>query len=198
MSESEYLIRKAYPHEGSTIAYTLTHSFEKVLSSLAKDMDNIAKTLENGIVTDQFYIAEKDGDMVGIIALADCTGRAVTTTRAECIAHLGFFRGRIAYRVIEMVLMRPHKYPPTTGYIDVVGVMPDARGKGLAKRLLRAVIDDNTRYYEFILDVDSVNSSAVKCYTDFGFVEFKRRRILPFSERGTIYMNYLVSGSDVE
>ena len=59
----------------------------------------------------------------------------------------------------------------------------------MAKKLLRAVIENNPQYTEFILDVASDNPSAIKCYTDFGFVEVKREKV-KFTKIIKIFMKY--------
>jgi len=188
----EYVIRKARESDSSKIARTLAYSFEKGLSPLTKDMERIARVFENGIATDCFYIAEQDDEMIGAAAFSDFTGRALKSTKSECKEHLGFIRGSLAYRILCSELMRPHSYPENTAYIDVVGVLEKARGKGVAKEMLRAIIKNNSKYDEFILEADSVNSSAIKCYTDLGFVEFKRVPIIKFFKRSRVYMKYKV------
>lgn len=186
----DYIVRKARESDNLNIAKTLAYSFEKSLSIVTKDMERIIKVFENGVATDRFHVAEQNEKIIGAIACVDCTGRALKVTKDDCIKYLGLFRGRIAFKVISSNLMRPHIYPVTTGYIDVVGVLQQARGKGVAKEMLRKVIESNSEYNEFILDVDSINLSAIKSYTDFGFVEFKREPIFKFLKRSKIFMKY--------
>jgi len=42
--------------------------------------------------------------------------------------------------------------------------LKEARGKGVAKEMLKEIIKNNSKYNEFILDVDSINTSAIKSY----------------------------------
>ena len=88
--------------------------------------------------------------------------------------------------------MRPLSYPETTSYIDVVGVLQQARGKGVAKKMLKTMIENNPQYNEFVLEADSKNASAIKSYTDFGFVEFNREQFLVFVKRYRVFMKYTV------
>jgi len=155
-------------------------------------MERIAKIFENGIDTNRFYVAEQNNEMIGAIACADCTGRAFKATMDDCKKHLGLIRGLIAFKILCSELMRPHTYPKTTGNIDVVGVLQQARGKGVAKEMLKEIIKNSHKYNEFILEVDSINTSAIKSYTDFGFVEFKRVPIVKFAKRCKIFMKYTV------
>ena len=184
----DYIIRKAQESDCKNITLAITKSFEKIFSVFTKDMELIAKVFENGIAFERFYVAEQNSKIIGIIALGDCKGRVIKSTKEECKKHLGFIKGNIVFRVIKKELMKPHTYPKTTGYIDILGVLPETRGKGLAKELLRIVIDNNSQYNEFILDVDSINASAIKSYTDFGFVEYKREPVIKCFKRSKIFM----------
>ena len=188
----EYNVRKARETDNKNISIAITYSFEKILSVFTKDMERMAKVFENGIATDRFYVAEQDKKIIGIIGCGDCSERVLKSTKDECKKYLGLIRGLLAFRVIKSELMRPHPYPITTGYIDVVGVLPQARGKGVAKELLKQVIENNTKYDEFILDVDSINVSAIKSYRDFGFIEYKRVPAFFFLKRSRIFMKYTV------
>ena len=76
--------------------------------------------------------------------------------------------------------------------LAILGVLQKARGKGVAKELLKEIINYNPQYNEFILDVDSINASAIKSYTDFGFTEFKRIPVVKFLKRSKIFMKYTV------
>ena len=186
----DYVVRKARESDNLFIARTIAYSFQKIFSVFTKDMERMAKVFEHGIATDRFYVAEQNDEIIGVIAYGDCTGRVLKAAKDDCKKYLGFIRGLLAFRIIRSELMRPHVYPATTAYIDVLGVLPQARGKGIAKELLKEIIKDHPNYHEFILDVDSINTSAIKSYSDFGFVEFKRVPAVRFLKRCRIFMRY--------
>ena len=188
----DYIVRKAAANDNFNIAKTVTYSFEKIFRIFTRDMGRMAKVFESGVVTSRFYVAEQDGKMIGAVACGDCTQRVFNVRKSDCIKYLGAIRGRLAFRVIRAELLRPHPYAATTGYIDVIGVLPQARGKGVAKKLLSELIANNPKYTEFILDVDSINASAIKSYTSFGFVEYKRVTPMKFINRGKVFMRYKV------
>jgi len=187
----DYVVRKARESDNLNIAKTIAFSFEKIFSVFTKDMERMAKVFENGIAADRFYVAEQNEKIIGIVACGDSTGRVLKSTKDECKKHLGLIRGLLAFKIIRSELMRPHTYPATTGYIDVIGVLQQARGKGVAKELLKAIVD-NSKYNELVLDVDSDNTQAIKSYTDFGFVEYKRVSVVKFFKRSRIFMKYAV------
>jgi len=188
----DYIVRKALDSDNHNIARTLVYSFEKDLASFTKDMEGIVKVFENGIETNRFFVAEQNDEMIGAIACADHTGRAFNVNKNDCTKHFGAIQGRIAYNIIVREFLSPLTYPATTGNIDVVGVLPKARGKGVAKVLLKTIIDNNPQYCEFTLEADSANTSALKCYIDFGFVEFSRAPIMKSSKRSRVFMKYSV------
>ena len=189
----EYRIRKAESGDRHQIARTIAYSFEKDFSGIAKDMERFAKVLESGVDVNRFIVAEQDDKMVGIIACADCAGRVVTPSRKDCRKHLGFIRGSIAFMVLKEEFLQPLTYPPTTGCIDIVGVLKESRGKGIAKALLKEAIDMNPKYTEFVLNVTDINTSAIKLYEGFGFVEYERvpyRFAKQAGFKAKIYMKY--------
>ena len=189
----DYIVRKAHESDNYHIARALAHSFEKNISILTKDIECIARIFANGVETDCFYVAEQNEEIIGVIAYTDCkTGRALRATKSDCIKHLGFIRGVIAFKFICSDLMRPQSYPETTSYIDIIGVLQQARGKGVAKEMLRTMIESNPQYDAFVLEADSKNAPAIKSYTDFGFVEFKREQVVMFVKRYRLFMKYTV------
>ena len=187
----DYVVRKACENDDYDIAKTLAYSFAKTLSILTGDLERIVRIFEHGIATDCFYAAERNGEIIGVSACTDCkTGRALKATKIDCKKYLGFIRGTIAFKFICSGLMQELSWPETTGYIDIVGVLEKARGKGVAKEMLKTITQNNPQYDEFILETDSKNASAVKSYTDFGFVEFKREQVVKFVKRYRIFMRY--------
>jgi len=170
----DYIVRKALSGDSQQIASAIAYSFEKDYSGFTKDMERLTKVLENGVDTNRFIVAELDGKVVGIVACADCTGRAVTPSKKDCRKHLGFIRGSIAFMVFKEEFIKSLTYPPTTGCIDLVGVIKEARGKGVARAMLKNAIDLNPQYNEFVLNVTDINSTAIKLYESFGFAEYER------------------------
>ena len=187
----DYVIRKARESDRMEISRVIAYSFEKIFSVFTKDMNRMARVFEDGISIHRFYVAQLGDDIVGIIACGDSVERVLKSTKEICKAHLGAIRGFLAFRIIRSELMLPHPYPETTGYVDVLGVLAQARGRGIAKELLNSLIENNPQYNEFILDVDSINASAIKSYTDFGFVEYKRVQVSKFFKRSKIFMKYI-------
>jgi ribosomal protein S18 acetylase RimI-like enzyme len=175
MMTNDISYRNAAEKDSTAIAKTIAYSFERDFSSLYKDMERIALILESGVDTSRFVVAEQNGKIIGVTACADCNGRSVTIDKKQFRKHLGFVRGTIGFHILKDEFMLPVPYPKTTGYVEFVGVLKEARGKGIAKSLLKAIMENKPQYNEFILDVTDINTSAQKCYSDYGFVEFERK-----------------------
>ena len=170
----DFSIRKANGDDKAQIARTLAYCFEQDFSGLTKDMERIARVLENGVDARRFIVAEYDSRIIGITGCADFTGRALSPTKKDCINHLGFIRGSIAYIVLYEESIKPLKCPATTGVIDFVSVLENARGKGVAKAMLDETVESNPQYSEFILNVKDNNDRAIGIYERFGFAEYER------------------------
>jgi len=190
----DYTVRRARESDRLNIVKTLAYSFEKVLSPLSKDMESFVRIFERGVEPERFYVAEQNDELIGIIACTDRqTGMALKATKKDCIKHLGLIRGNMAYKFICSDLMRSLPYPETTGHIDVVGVLQHARGKGVAKAMLEAIVKNHPQYTDFILEVESTNAPAVKCYENFGFVAFGREQPVKFMRRYRVLMRKVIT-----
>ncbi len=184
-----HTVRKAREKDCREIGRLIAHCFEKDISFITKDQNRAVAILESSLDIRRFYVAEQNGGLIGVAAYADSTGRAFKFSKEVCIRQLGPFRGRIFFKAFRANLMRPLPYPAATGYIDLVGVLASARGKGVAKEMIKVIIENHPQYEDFMLDTASDNLPAIKSYTDFGFAEVKRERI-PFTRRRKVVMRY--------
>jgi ribosomal protein S18 acetylase RimI-like enzyme len=169
-----YIIRKALPHENIKIARAIANSYSEELSSLTKDQDKASRAFEVGINTDKFWVCIEGNEIIGISACSDIYGRAFIANRKDCTKNFGLILGNIAYLIFKSEFAKKLPYPETTGYIEFVGVVESARGRGIAKKIMSEIINESKNYNEFILDVTDNNVAAIKSYEKLGFVEFKR------------------------
>ena len=170
----DFIIRKAENNDKTGIAQAIADSFKKDFSGFSRDTERIAKALENGININRFFVAEQKGKIIGIVASADCFERALTPSKKDCKKHLGFIRGIIAHYVFKIEFSNPLTFPADTGCFDILGVVEEAQGKGAGKALIQKVIEENSQYKEFVLNVTDVNKPAIRLYQGFGFVEYER------------------------
>lgn len=188
----EIVIQRAVESDRNDIAKTIVFSFRSDFIRLSKNLDIVVDALASSIDIGRFYIA-RDGDQtLGVIACADCNGRAINIDIDQFRKHLGWVKGSIAGSLLKNEFSKPLHYPPTTSNIDVVSVAESFRRLGLAGKMMDTVLEQ-TEYNEYILDVVDSNTAAHKCYLKYGFVEFKRLKVSLHWLKGfnaKIYMKY--------
>ena len=186
------IVRKAKDADREDIAYCISEAFEKDFSILCKNIKTTAKAICSGIMTDKFYVAEHNNEIIGTLAVSDCNGRAVITDRTSYKRNFGFIKGMIACIVLKEEFESKLAYPITTGYLEFVSVKKDYRRMGIATTLIKESLR-LSEYTDYVLDVTDINTSAIKCYTKLGFSEFKRIKEKHGKQKGfneKIYMKY--------
>ncbi len=186
------IVRKANEVDRESIALCISEAFEKDFSVLCKDTITTAKAISSGIVINKFYVAEIDNNVVGVLAISNCNGRAVITDSSSYKKYFGFIKGIIAKMVLKEEFESKLDYPVTTGYIEFVSVKKDYRRKGVATTLIKESLKLSS-YDDYVLDVTDINISAINCYNNLGFEEYKRVKEKHGKQKGfneKIYMKY--------
>ncbi|MCI9293524.1 MAG: GNAT family N-acetyltransferase [Erysipelotrichaceae bacterium] len=186
------IVRKAKNGDREDIALCIAEAFEKDFSILCKDIVTTARAISSGIVIDKFFVAELDGKIVGVLAISNCNGRAVITDRSSYKKYFGFFKGVIAKLVLKEEFESKLDYPITTGYIEFVSVKKEYKRKGIATTLIKESLKLSD-FNDYVLDVTDINTSAINCYNNLGFKEFKRMKEKHGKQKGfneKIYMRY--------
>lgn len=189
---SDVAVRKAAEADRAAIAGVIAFAYRREFSTITRDLDRVARALEHAVQIGRFFVADRDGEIVGTIACADCSGRAMWVSAAELRRHLGLVRGTITARSVVPEFMSRVDYPPTTGYIEFVAVSDKARRQGIATKLVEGVIAQ-TPYADYMLEVTDVNTAARDCYRKIGFVDVNSKKekfgnLKGFRER--IHMRY--------
>lgn len=186
------IIRRATEIDRNVVALCIAEGFEKDFSILCKDTRKVANAISTGLNIDRFYVADIDGEIAGVLAISDCTGRAAKADKASLKKHLGFIKGVIGAFVLKEEFEKTLEYPTTTGYIEFVAVRKEYRRQGIATVMLKeSMLLAN--YQEYVLDVTDINSNAIRCYTNIGFAEFERIAEKHGKQKGfnaKIYMRY--------
>lgn len=190
MNYNELNIKKATFEDKYEIAKTIAYGYKKDFEALTKNMEKIANAFKNGIKYEKFWIAEYKGKIIAAAACSDYLSRAFEPNKKECISNFGFFLGYISYYAFKKEFAKPLKYDNKTGYIEFVCVLEEFRGKGIAKAIIKEIINNNINYNEFILDVMDSNIYAIKAYKNIGFIEFDRLLISKSKSKEKIYMKY--------
>ena len=185
-------IRQASENDRSEIALCIAEGFKKDFDVLCKNTHTVAAAISTGIQISKFYVAESENEVVGVVAVSDCNGRAAVTDIASYKKNFGFIKGNIANLVLKEEFESPLDYPPTTGYIEFVAVRNAHQRKGIATSILRESMMQRS-YEDYVLDVTDVNTAAIRCYSALGFKEFKRVKEKHSKQKGfsaKIYMRY--------
>lgn len=185
-------IRQARENDRSEIALCIAEGFKKDFDVLCKNTHTVAAAISTGIQISKFYVAESENEVVGVVAVSDCNGRAAATDIASYKKNFGFIKGNIANLVLKEEFESPLDYPPTTGYIEFVAVRNAHQRKGIATSILRESMMQSS-YEDYVLDVTDVNTAAIRCYSALGFKEFKRVKEKHGKQKGfsaKIYMRY--------
>ena len=185
-------IRQATENDRSDIALCIAEGFKKDFDVLCKNKHTVSTAINTGIQISKFYVAEFENEIVGVVAISDCSGRAVATDIASYKENFGFIKGSIANFVLKEEFESPLDYPPTTGYIEFVAVRNTYQRNGIATSMLKESMLQSS-YEDYVLDVTDVNTAAIRCYSALGFKEFKRVREKHSKQKGfsaKIYMRY--------
>lgn len=133
-----------------------------------------------------------DGEVAGFLAISDNKERAIKISKRVLEQELGKIKAYIFNFFLEKEFNLPIAYPDEIAYIESVATHPEARGKGVATRLIEHVIS-KTGYSEFRLTVKDNNRSAISVYRNIGFREVDRIKASFFERkffRHKIYMSY--------
>lgn len=189
---TDVTVRPAVESDRDAIATVIAHAYRHEFSTLSRSMRKIAAALADGVEVRRFFVADRDGDVIGAIACTDRTGRAICIRAADWRRHLGIVRGTLAARILVPPFMSRLDYPNGTGYVEFVAVAERVRRRGIATKLVEGVIAQ-TAYTEYMLEVTDVNTAARDCYRRIGFVDAKseKERFARFKGFGArIYMRY--------
>ena len=185
-------IRQANENDRCDIALCIAEGFKKDFDVLCKNTHTVATAISTGLRISKFYVAESENEVVGVMAISDCNGRAAATDIAFYKKNFGFIKGIIANLVLKEEFESALDYPPTTGYIEFVAVRNAHQRKGIATFMLKESIRQSS-YEDYVLDVTDVNTAAIRCYSAIGFYEFKRVKEKHSKQKGfsaKIYMRY--------
>lgn len=174
------------------VADVFVDAYYKELSHFTKERERLRNALQSSFCPDVFYVAEMEGEIVGILACSHNRQRAMQLNKADLKKHFGFAMGTLAYYVMRMDMNAPLRYPNDTGYIECVATREKARGKGVCTALLQHVMQE-LAYRQLVLEVIDTNTNAYRLYQKVGFVEFERKteklqKLKGFKER--IYMKW--------
>lgn len=156
-------------------ADVFVEGYYKDLSFFTKDREKLRNAFKNTFCPEVFYLAEREGKIVGILACSNNRNRAMHIDKTNMKNYLGFFMGSLAYVLLKKEFNTPLTYSDNTGYIECVATSEAARGKGVCTALCQHVMRE-LLYDEYILEVADTNENAYRLYKKLGFTEFMRKQ----------------------
>lgn len=166
-------VRRAGEPDRREVALCIAQGFREDFSVLCRDEERVAAAIAPGLSLPRFFVGELAGEVAGVLAISDCTGRAARVEPKALRKHLGLLPGLLGTLVLREEFEKPLDYPPATGYLEFVAVKDRFRRQGVATRLLRESMAQSG-HTDFVLDVTDRNAGAMACYTRLGFKEFRR------------------------
>ena len=176
------------------IAEIFVDAYFPQLSFFTKDKDRLSNAFLNSFILDRFFGAFADGELVGIFALTDESGRCFKLVKSDFVANIGFLKTSLVFAGLRNEFEHQLRLRSKGFNIEAVAVKSDRRGKGIATSMMRYAMEHND-YLE--LDVADTNLPAIKIYEKLGFTVFKEvpvkylKRIVGYGKR--LYMSYAVS-----
>ncbi|MCI6187429.1 MAG: GNAT family N-acetyltransferase [Spirochaetia bacterium] len=186
------------PNARLEISRIFVEGFYEWFKYFSKDKNKLTAAFSDAFVWEKFYVAMENGKIIGIAALTNGIETVVITNKKTLRKHLGFIRGGIAKFFLKKEFEK-HSYPfdmcADTDSIEFIAVDKDCRGKNIAGGLLDYIAQNSSKN-RFVLEVASSNTSAIRAYEKFGFVEFftinlssKEQKYAGFEKY--IYMEYI-------
>lgn len=169
-------------------AIVFVDGYYKDLKTLTSDREKLVLIFKEAFVPQTFYVALLDGTVAGILACANNQARAMALDKSVVVKQLGWLKANLLYPYLRTEFNTPLAYPDTTAYIEAVATHHQARGKGVATRLLAYVLK-NLPYDEFRLTVTDRNRAAIHIYTKHGFEQIDELKAGFFERK---YFNYKI------
>jgi len=180
-------------HLDQTVQLFIDGFFKEMGDKLSINLQTLANAVKPSFKKDHYYVCLLDDKVMGLLAVSSNKSRSHAFDKKTIRRGLGFFKGSLIYSILNEELQKPLDLPEKQCNIESVTTGVEARGKGVASKLINHVID-NLDYEEFVLDVIDSNVNAIRLYEKLGFAVYKRKkesflaRMAGMNER--LYMKY--------
>lgn len=156
------------------VAEVFVDGYFHELSYFTKNRNTLKSAFKSQFCPEVFYLAEVQGEIVGILACANNQQRAMPVAIAPLQNAFGLAAGELAYNVMSQEFNTSLPYDDETGYIECVATSERARGKGVSTSLMKYVME-KLPYRRYILEVAGTNRIALRLYQKLGFKEIERK-----------------------
>ncbi|MDD3919991.1 MAG: GNAT family N-acetyltransferase [Eubacteriales bacterium] len=144
------------------------------------------QTLFSDVYSDELFFAYvEDGAVLGILGIANNKERPVHVKKEPFVTLYGK-KGELIYQQINDIFQSKVVRNDKEMYIDVLATDKNARGRGVATKLLQYAFAMDG-YQEYTIEVFSRNKAARSLYKKIGFQEIKKKWYSPIITLGYGY-----------
>lgn len=158
------------------IAKVLVRGFAEDFSFFSKDSERLAAAFAPLLVLEHWRVALVQGAPAAVAFVTEGSQEALAPSWAPMRRELGLLRGTITHLVVRTQFVGSHDRAgrPGLGEIGFVASDPAHRGRGTAKALMRAILEEDFEDF-LVLEVKDTNEAALGLYRSVGFEEFRHR-----------------------
>lgn len=144
------------------------------MMTFAKNKQDLKDLFSAAFHPEYIYTYLENDIVLGILGIATNRIRPIKFDENQCVKILGKQKGYIVCKQMNMIFQSKVVRKETDLYIDVLATTKNARGRGVATKLLEYAFS-LPRYEECYIEVLSKNRNAKRLYEKRGFVIHKRK-----------------------
>jgi ribosomal protein S18 acetylase RimI-like enzyme len=144
------------------------------MMTFSKDREELKCLFSASFHPAYIYVYLESGKVLGILGIASNRIRPIKLELNQCISLFGKFKGSIIYKQMSSIFQSQAVKNDTDLYIDVLATSKEARGRGVASKLLEYAFS-LSQYKECYIEVLSKNLNAKRLYEKSGFIISKKK-----------------------
>lgn len=144
------------------------------MMTFSKDKEELKNLFSNAFHPSFVSACVEKDTVLGIMGIATNNLRPIQLKLDQCIRIYGKFKGKLIYKQMNRIFQSQVVKRSTDLYIDVLATTMNARGKGVATKLLEYAFS-LPQYEECYIEVLSRNLNAKRLYEKCGFIEYKKK-----------------------
>lgn len=156
------------------------------MMTFSKDKDVLKALFKSGFDNSLFVCYIEGEKVLGIMGLATNKVRPLKFEHDICVSLFGKMKGKILCKQMNTIFQKAVVKGERELYIDILATAGNARGKGVATRLLTYAFE--LQEYELCyIEVFSKNRTAARLYEKLGFNVYKKEIFSPMCFIGSGY-----------
>ena len=144
------------------------------MMTFSKDIRELEDLFSTAFHSSYIYACLENDKALGILGIATNQIRPIKIDLNHCVSIYGKWKGSIFCKQLNQIFQSQVVKKDTDLYIDVLATTKNARGKGVATRLLEFAFS-LPEYKECYIEVLSKNENAKRLYEKCGFTIHKKK-----------------------